>query len=72
MLIPWSVINLLDFYVVKKQRYDIPSIFRADGGGYGLLNTNALLIYFGGVVVQIPFVENAFFTGPQRRLSAVP
>lgn len=68
VLIPWSVINLLDFYVVKQQRYDIPSIFRADGGRYGLVNANALLIYFGGVVVQIPFVENAFFTGPYAHL----
>ncbi len=68
VLIPWSVINLLDFYVVKQQRYDIPSIFRADGGRYGLVNTNALLIYFGGVLVQIPFVENAFFTGPYAHL----
>ncbi|MDU6390290.1 MAG: cytosine permease, partial [Pantoea sp.] len=68
VLIPWSVINLLDFYVVKQQRYDIPSIFRADGGRYGLVNANALLIYFSGVVVQIPFVENAFFTGPYAHL----
>ena len=68
VLITWSVINLLDFYVVKQQRYDIPSIFRADGGRYGLVNANALLIYFGGVVVQIPFVENAFFTGPYAHL----
>lgn len=68
VLLPWSVINLLDFYVVKQQRYDIPSIFRADGGRYGLVNANALLIYFGGVVVQIPFVENAFFTGPYAHL----
>nr|WP_258575529.1 hypothetical protein [Candidatus Pantoea persica]MBA2813911.1 Permease for allantoin and cytosine [Candidatus Pantoea persica] len=68
MLIPWSMINLLDFYVVKQQRYDIAAIFRADGGRYGLVNTNALLIYFGGVVVQIPFVENAFFTGPYAHL----
>lgn len=68
VLIPWSVINLLDFYVVKQQRYDIPSIFRADGGRYGLVNANALLIYFGGVMVQIPFVENAFFTGPYAHL----
>lgn len=68
VLIPWSVINLLDFYVVKQQRYDIPSIFRADGGRYGLVNANALLIHFGGVMVQIPFVENAFFTGPYAHL----
>lgn len=68
VLIPWCTINLLDFYVVKKQRYDIASIFRADGGCYGRVNTNALLTYFGGVLVQVPFVENAFFTGPYAHL----
>lgn len=68
VLIPWSVINLLDFYVVKQQRYDIAAIFSADGGRYGLLNVQALLIYFGGVLVQVPFVKNAFFTGPYADL----
>lgn len=63
VLIPWSVINLIDFYYVKKQQYDIPSIFRADGGRYGLVNTQAVLVYFMGIIVQIPFVENAFFSG---------
>jgi len=68
VLIPWCMINLLDFYVVKKQRYDIASIFSADGGRYGRVNTNALLTYFGGVLIQVPFVENAFFTGPYAHL----
>jgi len=68
VLIPWCMINLLDFYVVKKQRYDIASIFSADGGRYGRVNINALLTYFGGVLIQVPFVENAFFTGPYAHL----
>ena len=68
VLIPWCVINLLDFYVIRKQRYDIASIFSADGGRYGLLNMHALLTYFGGVLVQIPFVKNAFYTGPYADL----
>ncbi|CAI0721948.1 purine-cytosine permease family protein [Serratia ficaria] len=68
VLIPWCVINLLDFYVVNRQRYDISAIFSADGGRYGLVNTRALAIYFGGVLVQVPFVENTFFTGPWAHL----
>ncbi|EEM7380208.1 cytosine permease [Salmonella enterica] len=64
VLIPWCVINLLDFYVINKQHYDIDAIFSADGGRYGLVNRRALLVYFGGVLVQVPFVENAFYTGP--------
>lgn len=64
VLVPWIVINLLDFYYVNKQRYDVEAIFRADGGCYGLLNIRALLVYCFGILVQIPFVENAFFSGP--------
>ena len=68
VLIPWCVINLLDFYVINKQHYDIDAIFSADGGRYGLVNRRALLVYFGGVLVQVPFVENAFYTGPWAHL----
>jgi len=68
VLIPWIVINLLDFYYVNKHHYDVEDIFRADGGRYGLLNTQSLLIYFFGIAVQIPFIENAFFTGPYAKL----
>ncbi|WP_338561189.1 cytosine permease [Erwinia sp. E_sp_B04_7] len=68
VLIPWSVINLIDFYYINKKTYDIPAIFSANGGRYGLLNTRAVLIYFSGIIVQIPFVENAFFSGPCANL----
>ncbi|WNN46409.1 MULTISPECIES: purine-cytosine permease family protein [Winslowiella] len=64
VLIPWCMINLIDFYLINKQQYDTDAIFSADGGRYGLLNSRALLVYAGGIVVQIPFVENAFFSGP--------
>ncbi|PKH22367.1 cytosine permease [Enterobacterales bacterium CwR94] len=68
VLIPWCMINLIDFYFVKKQKYDTDAIFQPDGGRYGLLNRQALTIYFVGILVQIPFMENAFFIGPYARL----
>lgn len=30
------------------------------------MNSRALLVYFGGVLVQVPFVENAFTPGRGR------
>ncbi len=57
-------INLLDFYVVNKKSYDIQSIFAQDGGIYGKFNAKALTAYFIGIIIQIPFLTNAFFTGP--------
>ncbi|MCS3408710.1 cytosine permease [Serratia sp. AKBS12] len=68
VLIPWCMINLIDFYLINRQRYDTESIFSADGGRYGLINGRALLVYFGGIVVQLPFVDNAFFAGPYANL----
>ena len=63
ILVPWVAINLLDFYVINKKSYDIQSIFADDGGIYGKYNGKALSAYFIGIVVQIPFLKNAFFTG---------
>ncbi|RGD90088.1 purine-cytosine permease family protein [Acinetobacter sp. SWAC57] len=63
ILIPWVVINLMDFYYINKKRYDIDSIFDENGGKYGKYNVKTLAAYFIGIVVQIPFLTNSFFTG---------
>lgn len=63
ILIPWVVINLMDFYFINKKRYDIDSIFDENGGKYGKYNVKTLAAYFIGIVVQIPFLTNSFFTG---------
>ena len=63
ILIPWVVINLMDFYYINKKRYDIASIFAEDGGQYGKYNRKTLITYFIGIAVQIPFLTNSFFTG---------
>ncbi|GAA0479248.1 MULTISPECIES: cytosine permease [Tatumella] len=68
VLTPWIVINLLDFYVINKQRYNVSAIFSPDGGCYGLLNLKTMFVYFIGILVQIPFVENAFFQGPYANI----
>lgn len=64
LLIPWTGINLVDFYLVKHGRYDVDSFFRRDGGVYGLLNGPACIVYVIGVAVQVPFVSTELFTGP--------
>ncbi len=68
VLTPWIAINLLDFYFVNKQHYVVEDIFQEDGGRYGLLNINSLTIYLIGIAVQIPFIENAFFSGPYANI----
>jgi NCS1 family nucleobase:cation symporter-1 len=62
LLIPWSIVNLIDYYVVKKGHYD-PASFSDPKSGYGAFNVPAVLSYFLGFVVQIPFMSTAFYQG---------
>lgn len=60
---PWSVINLVDYYKVSRDRLDIPALYNPNGR-YGRWNAAALVSYGIGVVVQIPFLAQALYTGP--------
>jgi NCS1 family nucleobase:cation symporter-1 len=62
-LIPWTAINLVDFYAVRKERYDIKAIFDPNGE-YGRVNWRALLPYLIAIAVEIPFMSTTFYTGP--------
>ncbi len=61
-LIPWSAINLADFYLVSRERFDIPALFDPDGG-YGRFNVRALIAYCIGIVLQLPFMNTSFYVG---------
>ena len=63
VLVPWTAINLIDFYAIHKGKYDIASIFRVDGGLYGRYNPQALLAYAIGIIVQIPFMNTPLYVG---------
>lgn len=63
LLFPWTTINLVDFYFVRKGRYVVKDIFNPDGQ-YGRFNAPAIISYVIAIVVQIPFMSTAFFTGP--------
>jgi len=61
-LIPWTAINLADFYLVRKERYDLASIFTPNGI-YGSVNWRTMTAYFAAVVAEIPFMSTTFYTG---------
>ena len=44
---PWTAINLVDFYLVRKGHYSVREIFNADGM-YGRWNWRGLLAYGAG------------------------
>ncbi|WP_211289878.1 hypothetical protein SPSIL_056340 [Sporomusa silvacetica DSM 10669] len=64
---PWSSVNLIDFYLISKENIDIPALYEPQGR-YGAWNAPALVSYFIGVLIQIPFMAQAMYTGPITKL----
>lgn len=64
VLVPWTAVNLVDYYVLRHGHYDLPSLFERDGGVYGRVNAIAVLCYVVGITVQLPFISTAFYVGP--------
>jgi nucleobase:cation symporter-1, NCS1 family len=67
VLVPWTAVNLVDYYLLRHGQYDVPSFFRQDGGIYGRINAAAVQCYVIGILVQLPFVVSPVFTGPAAR-----
>ena len=63
VLIPWTAVNLVDYYLLRHGQYDISALFERDGGRYGRFNWVAIGCYFIGILVQIPFLSTTLFTG---------
>jgi nucleobase:cation symporter-1, NCS1 family len=64
LLVPWTAINLTDYYVIRRGHYDIPELFKTDGK-YGKVNWFALLVYVLAVGIQFPFMNDpAVYVGP--------
>ncbi len=62
-IIPWSAINLVDFYLLRHEQYDIDSIFDPNGI-YGRVNWLAILSYVVAILLELPFVNTTLFVGP--------
>lgn len=62
-LIPWTAVNLVDFYFVRKGHYAINQIFNRDGI-YGRMQWRGLLAYSLGFIAMIPFFSTSLLTGP--------
>ena len=55
LLVPWTALNLVDFFFVRRGHYAITDIFRPDGV-YGAWGWRGLTAYFVGFVAEIPFM----------------
>ncbi|SDK99121.1 nucleobase:cation symporter-1, NCS1 family [Pseudomonas delhiensis] len=60
---PWSAVNLVDYYLITRERYDVPALADPDGR-YGRWNLPGISVYVVGVLVQLPFIATKFYTGP--------
>jgi NCS1 family nucleobase:cation symporter-1 len=63
ILIPWSAVNLTDYFLVRRGSYDVASFFTADGT-YGRFAWRGLLAYTIGIVAAWPFISQLYYTGP--------
>ena len=63
---PWTAINLVDFYVVRRGHYSIREIFNPLGM-YGHWNWRGLSAYIAGFMAMVPFFSTTLYTGPVAR-----
>jgi purine-cytosine permease-like protein len=70
LLVPWTVTNLIDFFVVRHGHYAVMDLFRPNGI-YGVWSRRGLIAYAAGFAAEIPFMVllnlvslKSYYTGP--------
>ena len=62
-MIPWTAVNLIDFFFVRKGNYAIRELFKPHGM-YGAWSWRGLFAYLLGFAVMIPFFSTTIYEGP--------
>lgn len=63
LFIPWTAVNLVDYYIVRRGHYAIAEIFKPNGM-YGRWGWRGLAAYFIGFGAMVPFFSvGTLFTG---------
>ncbi|WP_281701083.1 cytosine permease [Acetobacter malorum] len=68
IMVPWTAINLVDYYLIHHGSYDVNAFFKPDGGPYGRINKAAMFCFFLSLLAQLPFMSGHLYTGPFARL----
>jgi NCS1 family nucleobase:cation symporter-1 len=64
LLVPWTAVNLVDYFFIRRGHYAIKDLFRADGI-YGSWGWRGLLAYILGWIVIVPFASlPGIYVGP--------
>ncbi|WP_294567697.1 cytosine permease [uncultured Arthrobacter sp.] len=69
LLVPWTAVNLVDFFIVRKGHYSIAEIEQRDGM-YGTWAWRGLTAYAAGLLFEVPFMVLSFYKGPATALTA--
>ncbi|CUR56127.1 Cytosine/purines, uracil, thiamine, allantoin permease [metagenome] len=63
LLVPWTAVNLVDFFFVRRGHYAITEIFDRDGI-YGVWAWRGLTAYFIALAAEVPFMVLSFYKSP--------
>jgi NCS1 family nucleobase:cation symporter-1 len=63
IFVPWTAVNLTDFYIIRHGVYDARAFFTSKGV-YGGWIWQTLVAYLVGIGLEIPFIDQEFYTGP--------
>jgi nucleobase:cation symporter-1, NCS1 family len=66
LLVPWSAINLADYYIVRKGKYVIDEMYHLNGQ-YGVFRWWTIMTYVIGVLAEVPFMSLTAFKGIAAR-----
>jgi NCS1 family nucleobase:cation symporter-1 len=62
-IIPWTAINLVDFYFIRHGEYDVSQMYKISGK-YGLFQWKAIIVFLVGVLIEVPFMNTTLYEGP--------
>ncbi|HEY7044657.1 MAG TPA: cytosine permease [Nocardioidaceae bacterium] len=63
LFIPWTAVNLVDYFIVRKGHYAIAEIFNPKGI-YGRWGWNGIIAYVVGFAAMVPFFSTGIYSGP--------
>jgi len=63
LFIPWTAVNLVDYFLVRRGHYAIAEIFNPHGM-YGRWGWRGIAAYLAGFAAMVPFFSTGLYTGP--------
>jgi NCS1 family nucleobase:cation symporter-1 len=64
VFIPWSAVNITDYFAVRHGRYDVAAFFDPSGGPYGKVAWRGIVAVLAGFAAEWPFTSQPDYTGP--------